>query len=85
MNEYNNLIEEFDNLNIMDKRDEIIAEIKELFSVFHIMLLERGIADTPLIHPDMNDDGNGTEDDFLNSTYAYLISLKENIGKYFYE
>ena len=34
MNEYNNLIEEFDNLNIMDKRDEIIAEIKELFSIF---------------------------------------------------
>ena len=83
MTEYNNLIEKYRCLNIKDKREEIIEELKELLVICSILMKEKGIVDIPLLHPNMNDSEIGIEDNFLDSTYAYLISIKENIGKYF--
>lgn len=83
MTEYNNLIEKYRCLNIKDKREEIIEELKELLVICSILMKEKGIVDIPLLDPNMNDSETGIEDNFLDSTYAYLISIKENIGKYF--
>ena len=85
MKEYNNLIEAYEKLNIKDKRKEITEEIKELLAVFCLLSLEKGITEHPLLHSNMNDNEMGTEEDFLNSTYSYLISIKEMIGRYFDE
>ena len=85
MEEYYNLLDAFDKLDIEDKRAEITEELRELLAVFCLFMMEKDIVDTPLLHSDMNDYEEGTEHGFLNSTYAYLISIKENIGKYFYE
>ena len=82
MNEYNNLMETFNELNIKDKRTEINEELKELLDVCGMLLNEKGITDMQLSHPNMNETLE-TEDDFLNSTYAYLMSVKENLGRYF--
>ena len=84
MNEYNELIEAFSHLNIKDKREQVNEELRELFAVCHLLMIDKGIDEAPLLHSDMNDN-KGTEHDFLNSTYSYLISIKENIGKYFDE
>lgn len=79
MEEYNELIESFTKLQPSTKRDEIMYEVQELFALFHSLT---GGSDT-LLHTEMNDYIKGLgEDEFLNSVYAYLISAKENIGKY---
>lgn len=83
MKEYNNLIETFEKLNKKNKRDEITEELKELLAVFCLISLDKKNTENPLLHSNMNDNENGTEDDFLNSTYSYLISIKEMIGRYF--
>lgn len=79
MEEYNELIESFGRLECSNKRDEIMYEVQELFALFHSLT---GGNDT-LFTGEMNEYETGLgEDEFLNSVYAYLISTKENIGKY---
>lgn len=79
MEEYNELIEAFTKLQPSTKRDEIMYEVQELFALFHSLT---GGSDT-LLSTEMNDYINGLgEDEFLNSVYAYLVSTKENIGRY---
>lgn len=79
MEEYNELIESFSKLDNDIKRDEIMYEVQELFALFHSLT---GGNDT-LFTGEMNEYDTGLgEDEFLNSLYAYLISTKENIGKY---
>jgi hypothetical protein len=82
MNEFNKLVETFDKLNIKDKRTQINEELKELLAICTMLINEKGITDMPLLHENMNDKLE-LEDDFLNSTYSYIISIKENIGRYF--
>ena len=80
MEEYNELIESFSRLDNDIKRDEIMYEVQELFALFHSLT---GGNDT-LFTGEMNEYDTGLgEEEFLNSLYAYLISTKENIGKYF--
>ena len=79
MEEYNELIESFSRLDSDVKRDEIMYEVQELFALFHSLT---GGRDT-LFTGDMNEYETGLgEEEFLNSIYAYLISTKENIGRY---
>lgn len=79
MEEYNELIESFSRLDSDVKRDEIMCEVQELFALFHSLT---GGTDT-LFTGDMNEYETGLgEDEFLNSLYAYIISTKENIGRY---
>ena len=79
MGEYNELIDSFSRLDSKIKRDEIMYEVQELFALFHSLT---GGTDT-LLTGEMNEYDTGLgEEEFLNSIYAYLISTKENIGKY---
>ena len=79
MEEYNELIDSFSRLDNNIKRDEIMYEVQELFALFHSLT---GGNDT-LFTGEMNEYDTGLgEEEFLNSIYAYLISTKENIGKY---
>lgn len=79
MEEYNELVEAFSRLDSNTKRDEIMYEVQELFALFHTLT---GGNDT-LFTSEMNDYETGLgEEEFLNSIYAYLVSTKENIGKY---
>lgn len=79
MEEYNELIESFSRLESCDKKNEIMYEVQELFALFHSLT---GGTDT-LFTGEMNEYETGLgEDEFLNSLYAYIISTKENIGRY---
>ena len=55
MQEYNDLIEEFDNLHIEDKRHEIMYEMQELLTVFQSLNMNKGKKVKLLLHPTMND------------------------------
>lgn len=79
MEEYNELIDSFSRLDSKIKRDEIMYEVQELFALFHLLT---GGNET-LFTGEMNEYDTGLgEEEFLNSIYAYLISTKENIGRY---
>ena len=79
MEEYNELIDSFSRLDSKIKRDEIMYEVQELFALFHSLT---GGNET-LFTGEMNEYDTGLgEEEFLNSIYAYLISTKENIGRY---
>ena len=79
MEEYNELIDSFSRLDSNIKRDEIMYEVQELFALFHSLT---GGNET-LFTGEMNEYDTGLgEEEFLNSIYAYLISTKENIGRY---
>ncbi len=79
MEEYNELVEAFTKLSSNTKRDEILYEVQELFALFHTLT---GGNET-LLATEMNEYESGLgEEEFLNSIYAYLISTKENIGRY---
>lgn len=79
MEEYNELIDSFSRLDSKIKRDEIMYEVQELFALFHSLT---GGNET-LLAGEMNEYDTGLgEEEFLNSIYAYLISTKENIGRY---
>ncbi len=74
MQEYQELLDAYSKLDINTKRNEIMYEVEELFSLFHS--LTRG--EDALLH---HEDDIG-EEEFLNAAYAYLISTKENIGMF---
>lgn len=86
MQEYNDLIEEFDNLHIEDKRHEIMYEMQELLTVFQSLNMNKGKKVKLLLHPTMNDyKRENNEKEFLNAIYSYIISTKELVGEYFEE
>lgn len=83
MKEYSELINSFCKLEKEIKKDEINSELQELLSVLHMLCIEKGIDNSMLLHHEMNDyKTENNEDDFLNSVYSYVISIKESLGRY---
>ena len=83
MKEYSELINSFCKLEKEIKKDEINSELQELLSVLHMLCIEKGIDSSMLLHHEMNDyKTENIEDDFLNSVYSYVISIKESLGRY---
>ena len=83
MKEYSELINSFCKLEKEIKKDEINSEIQELLSVLHMLFIEKGIDSSMLLNHEMNDyKTENNDDDFLNSVYSYVISIKESLGRY---
>lgn len=84
MEEYKSLIDGFCELNKSKKKSEIRDELQEILMVFHRLCKEREIDSKILTHNEMKkiDDEGCSDDEFLNAIYAYIISIKESIGKY---
>ena len=84
MQEYQSLIDNFCQLRKTEKKSEIRDELQELLMIFHRLCMEKQIDNKILTHDEMKkiDDGNVSDDEFLNAIYAYIISIKETIGKY---
>ena len=82
---YNELIYKFLELEKSIKQKEIVNEIQETLMLFHSLCKQREEKDRILIHEKMKelDKDTFSEDEFLNGLYAYIISMKESIGKYF--
>ena len=82
---YNNLIENFSELNKSIKQKEILNEIQETLMLFHSLSKQKDENDRILVHEKMEllNKDNMIESEFLDGLYAYIISMKESIGKYF--
>lgn len=85
MNEYRELINSFCELQKDKKKNEIRDELQEILMLFHKLCKEKNINSNILVHEEMKklQEGYVSEDEFLNAIYAYIISIKENIGMYF--
>ena len=84
--EYADLIEEFSKLDKDIKHYEIKDELQEILALFYKLCKKKYSKDILLVHEKMKkiDDKNLSDEEFMDGVYAYLISIKELIGKYFY-
>lgn len=83
MQEYNDVINAFCNLDKESKQEEINKELRELLTILHALCLEKDNNANILLHEEMNDyKNNNSDDEFLNSVYSYILSIKESFGKY---
>lgn len=79
--EFNDNVNAFKKLRLEDKESIVENELKEIISLFEIVakqsdfkiLYNREILDTV---------GNHTEDDFVESVYVYIQSIKEILADY---
>lgn len=67
-NSFNNYIESFKLLNDMDKKEEIIKNLKELFDYLKT-------TNNNLSYPIYDD--YESDDEFLSVAFAYIITIKE--------
>lgn len=70
---YRNLVNEFSKLDIEDKKEEILNNLKELLDIFH----NYNNDDLLPVLNDYEDD-----DEFLDMLFTYVISLKEENAKF---
>lgn len=86
MKEYNEVVDAFCGLTKETKQKEIKKELQELLTVLHALCIEKDTSSNLLLHEEMNDyEKNNSDDEFLNSVYSYILSVKESLGKYFSE
>ncbi len=83
MEEYNHYINEFVNLNVEDKREEIVNKLKELIATLEVIAKELNDPQPALLNREMIDlnQEDVSEEDYLEAVFAYLISLEDLIGR----
>lgn len=75
----------FKQMEISDKRKEIIRNINEISAVFDMLATESNIQLSYLRSNDISElkDGYESEDDYLNALLVYVENAKTLIGQYF--
>lgn len=75
----------FKQMEIPDKRKEIIRNINEISAVFDMLATESNIQLSYLRSNDISElkDGYKSEDDYLNALLVYVENAKTLIGQYF--
>ena len=83
MEEYNHYINEFVNLNVEDKREEIVNKLKELIATLEVIAKKLNDSQPALLNREMIDlnQEDVSEEDYLEAVFAYLISLEDLIGR----
>lgn len=77
-------LEAFKQLNIADKRKDIIFAIKEMTAMFDTLASDAGIQVQYLKSKEITElnDGNETEDDYLEALLVYIENAKNILGEY---
>lgn len=75
----------FKQMEIPDKRKEIIRNINEISAVFDMLATESNIQLSYLRSNEISElkDGYESEDDYLNALLVYVENAKTLIGQYF--
>lgn len=83
MEAYNQYIQEFVQLNLADKREEIVNKLKELIAMLDVVAKKFNDQDPILLNREMIDlnQDEVSEGDYLEAVFAYLISLEDLIGR----
>ena len=81
---FENAVNEFDKLNVSDKKKRIIDEIKLMIVVMEKICIERKIDYRQVISQVILalKQENISEDDYLTALYVYIEYLKEVMGAY---
>lgn len=81
---FENAVNEFDKLNVSDKKKRIIDEIKLMIVVMEKICIERKIDYRQVKSQEILalKQENISEDDYLTALYVYIEYLKEVMGAY---
>lgn len=82
-NSYNEYISKYTQLNIEQKRSEIIEKLKHVIVLFQQICSIKGFNDNLLVNKELLDlnNENVSEDDFLEGIFVYINMLEDIIGK----
>ena len=77
-------IEAFKQLDIVDKRKEIINRINEITAMFDMLATESNISVSYLKSKEILElkDGSESEDDYLEALLVYVENAKSVLGQY---
>ena len=79
---FKEVLTNFDELSIVDKRKEIKEELVYLYLLYQKLCNTKGIQYREVIDEEVESfiDNAETEDDYLDSVYTYVEAIKEMIG-----
>ncbi len=82
-NSYNEYISKYTQLNIEQKRSEIIEKLKHIIVLFQQISAIKGLNNDLLVNKELLDlnKENVSEDDFLEGIFVYINMLEDIIGK----
>ena len=82
-NEFNSYIDEFNKLDLLNKKKEILNSVKELIAPLDLLMLEQGKDVDYLTTGNVLDiDGDFSEDEFLEELMVNIENAKNMIGEY---
>ena len=81
-NDFNELMDNFKKLSIIEKKELTINEIKGLITVITAINVKNNGDSQMLFNREITDieDKNHNEEDFVETIYAYVFSIKELIA-----
>ena len=84
---FDNYVNQFKELSLVDKRDKIIDNLKLMIVILEKMYVDNNIPYREVKSKEilvLNDD-NCSEEDYLEALFVYVEYLKEVLGSYFYK
>jgi len=82
--ELDNIVNLYKKLDIKDKKEEIINELKELIGIYDKLCSDLNIEHQTYINKELLDlnNENVSDEDFFEAVFVLILSLKELIGLY---
>ena len=83
--ELNELMDSFVMLDTEEKAKQVIISLKEIISIFDYIKKAYNIEEPLILNREMLDVSKNTStiDDYLEATYAYIMTLEDISGKIF--
>lgn len=81
-NDFNDMISNFKNLSIIEKKQLTISEIKSLMAVLYALNSQSNNDSKILFNREILDfkDEDCSEEDFIEAVYVYIYSIKESLA-----
>lgn len=81
---FNEYVDAFKQMDVVDKRKEVIRQINEITAIFNMFATRDNIEVSYLKNNEINDlsDGYETEDDYLEALLVYIENAKSVLGQY---
>ena len=80
--DFNELISNFKNLSLSEKKELTISEVKSLIAVLHALNIRKNSEFKTLFNREVIDlnNENYAESDFVEAIYVYIYSIKESLA-----